>query len=203
MRSLVQCSPIRGEKTGNRILPCKFLFDPSLSELAHSFSFIGILEQPEDLVCEVANLVLGVAVQRCLIRAESAFLRFKLNDGLTESHVFHDLDHRGHVVHPAWLVRIYANVGRRKNLQHFAIGDSSGESDHVFEVLLMVHFPETCKSRSSPDKCELNVAPTRILHMLRNIQEDVQPILLAHVSDVTDQIRLATFHVRIGHRGIE
>src|SRR6267143_2020038 len=82
--------------------------------------------------CEIGHLIPGVAVQRCFPRTESPLFQIKLNNRLTESHVFHDLNHCGDVVHLTRLIRVNTDIGSGKNLQQLPVGDPSRK---VYELL--------------------------------------------------------------------
>src|SRR5438874_9203023 len=53
---------IAGEQILDGILPRQFFTDSPASELPHSSSLFGMVEQPEDLVCKIGNSVSVVAI---------------------------------------------------------------------------------------------------------------------------------------------
>ena len=56
------------------ILPSKVLLYPRVTEFSHRSSYIGIFEQPKNLICKIYPLIMIVAVERRLACAESTFL---------------------------------------------------------------------------------------------------------------------------------
>ena len=55
------------------------------------------------------------------------------------------------------------------------------------------------QSRASAHTREMDVTPSQILDVLRDIQKDVQALLVAHVADIADEIGLAV--LQSGFRG--
>src|SRR5271165_2734080 len=186
------------QQIGDRIVPSQLPFNPSVPELTPSFSFIGIFQQPDNLGGKISCPFFVIGIQGCFLGAESTFFQIELHDGLAQGHVFHDLDHCGHVVHFAWLIRIDADIGCGENLQQLFVGNPSCEVEHIVETLILCHLPEVSQSRPTTYTSEMNITTSRLFDMQRHIKQDVKALLYAHGSDITDEVRLAVLQGRLG-----
>src|SRR5712664_273716 len=194
---------IRCQEILDRMLPCKLLLDSCAPELTHPLALRRVIKQPKNFRCEIGHLIPGVAVQRCFPRTESPLFQIKLNNRLTQSHVFHDLNHCGDVVHLTRLIRVNTDIGSGKNLQQLPVGDPSRKVYELLEAFVLCHFSQCRQSRPPANTSEVNVATSRGLQVKRYVQKDLQTILNAHRTDITNKVRLAVLQSRIWGYGFE
>src|SRR5579863_159369 len=71
--SLAEGLLVGGQHILDRVSPGELVLNANASELAHSFSFVGMFEQPNDLGRKIGHLVLGIRVYSRVLGAESSF----------------------------------------------------------------------------------------------------------------------------------
>ena len=104
------------------MVPGKRLFHALAAIVAHEGAALRIVDERQDLLGEIDGIV-GLGVERCVLRREAPLLHVELDDRLAERHVLHDLVHGGDVVHGRDAVWIDADVGRGQHGQELGVVD--------------------------------------------------------------------------------
>ena len=91
--------------------------------------------------------------------------------GLLIACLSHDLDHRGEVIHLAWLVRIDANIGGGEHVQQTGIGNAAGEVHRVLEIHLLDHVAQAREPRSAAYARKVNVSATLFLQQRGHFEQ--------------------------------
>ena len=115
------------------MVPGKRLFHALAPILAHARAPLRIVDELQDLLGEIDGIV-GLGVERCVLRGKAPFLHVELDDRFAERHVLHDLVHGGDVVHGRDAVGIDANIRCRQHGEELGVVDPAGEGDVIRDL---------------------------------------------------------------------
>jgi hypothetical protein len=105
---------VGGEQPRDLRLPAQRAPQPPGAELPHPGLLLGIVDEFDNALAERGR-VIARRVQARIAGGDAPLVQVELDYRLGECHVFHDLVHRGDIVHPVGLVRVDADVRGREH----------------------------------------------------------------------------------------
>jgi len=165
---------------------------------AHLGAHLRVVEKDVDFLCKLTD-VIGPGIERSAPGRIVDLLEIKGDDRPGEDHVFEDLVH-GRVVGPLRPgIGVDADICGGEIAGQFVVTDPSGEMEVAGHPHLRAHFFQLLDRGAAADQDKADIMPVQgLVQIMGRTQQIIDPILLAHLAEIADQVGAALPQLRIG-----